>query len=227
MKENIEAKYILGVDEVGRGPIAGPVCVCAFLLPFHEYDLFVSEALKILKVPIRDSKKLTKKQREKWFDFLQQQKTLKKCFFNVSFVSPLNIDKFGISKCIQKAVDESISKTYNSEIYSFFKLEHLLDKKDFYSNCRIVLDGGLRAPKEFENQETFIKGDENYPIISFASIVAKVSRDRVMEQFSKKYPKYGFEKNSGYGTFLHYKAIEKNGLSDIHRRSYIHKKIEK
>ncbi|MDD3663122.1 MAG: ribonuclease HII, partial [Candidatus Pacebacteria bacterium] len=82
--------------------------------------------------------------------------------------------------------------------------------------------GGLHAPKEFVNQETIIKGDETYPVISLASIIAKVSRDKVMENFAKKYPEYGFDKNAGYGTKAHYEAIKKSGLTPIHRKSYIH-----
>ncbi|ETB63869.1 MAG: Ribonuclease HII [Parcubacteria bacterium RAAC4_OD1_1] len=218
-KETI--KYIIGIDEVGRGPIAGPVTVCAFLLKdesFLEFAIgkaYGKDGLKdigqtYVKLPkLRDSKKLSKKQREIWYEFLKSEKEKGNCDFAVSFVSSENIDKFGIAKCIQKALDNSLLnllKTSSLET-SYYKL---------------MLDGGLHAPKEFINQETIIKGDELHPVISLASIVAKVSRDKVMETFSKKYPEYGFDKHMGYGTKAHYDAIKKYGQTPIHRKSFIH-----
>ena len=90
------------------------------------------------------------------------------------------------------------------------------------SLLQIFLDGGLHAPVEYVNQETIIRGDELHPVISLASIVAKVSRDAIMTKYSKNYPEYGFEKHSGYGTKAHYEAIKKHGQTPIHRRSFIH-----
>ena len=90
------------------------------------------------------------------------------------------------------------------------------------SFCKIFLDGGLHAPAEYVNQETIIRGDELHPVISLASIVAKVSRDAIMTKYSKNYPEYGFEKHSGYGTKAHYEAIKKYGQTPIHRKSFIH-----
>lgn len=205
MKKNLNLKYKIGIDEVGRGPIAGPVCVCAFLVrEKHLYNKLTKNKLPKLK----DSKKLSKKQREKWFEFLKNQKKEGICDFRVSFVSPEMIDRFGISKCIQKAIDESLEKLTSENQLDF--------------SFKIFLDGGLSAKKEFVYQETIIRGDELYPVISLASIVAKVSRDKVMETFAKKYPEYGFDKNAGYGTKAHYEAIKKSGLTPIHRKSYIH-----
>lgn len=202
-EKNID--LIVGVDEVGRGPIAGPVCVCAFSLKEDEYESFVKEAKEFLGLPLRDSKKLTKKYREKWFLYLKKQKEKGICDYQMTFVSNEMIDKFGIAKCIQKAIDESLKKII------------LLQNEN-----KILLDGGLRARDEFKNQKSYIKGDELHPIISFASIIAKVSRDRIMENYAKEYEGYGFDKNVGYGTKAHYEAIKKYGLTKIHRKSFIH-----
>ena len=195
-------KYIVGIDEVGRGPIAGPVAVCAFTI---KNDLLL-ENQKEKKLPkLKDSKKLSKKQREQWFLYLHGAKTFGFCDFAVSFVSSLNIDKFGISKCIQKALNKSLSD---------LKLE--------FKDCFIYLDGGLHAPKEYINQETIIKGDEIHPVISMASIMAKVMRDNVMINYAKQYPEYGFDEHVGYGTKKHYTAIKNHGQTPIHRKSFIH-----
>lgn len=221
--------FIIGVDEVGRGPIAGPVCVCAFALKEEEYESFVTEAKETLKLPLRDSKKLTKKSREKWFDYLKKQKTNGLCDYQITFVSNEMIDKFGIAKCIQKALDESINKIASSEFTNFSRftsegpyadknLEILTPLNSFY----VLLDGGLKAPLDFKNQESFVKGDELHPIISLASIVAKISRDKIMENYAKEYKDYGFEKNSGYGTRNHYEAIKQKGITPVHRKSFLH-----
>ena len=89
------------------------------------------------------------------------------------------------------------------------------------SDIHILLDGGLKAPPEY-SQETIINGDELVPLISLASIAAKVTRDRLMIELAKKYPLYGFEKHKGYGTSFHYEMLKKHGLCDIHRRSFVH-----
>lgn len=203
--------YIVGIDEVGRGPIAGPVCVCAFGLKKDRQDSFINEAKITLKLPLRDSKKLTKKQREKWFSFLRKLKEEGVCDYAVSFVSNEMIDKYGIKKCIQKALDKSIDKLIGENF-----------KEESISEVEIFLDGGLKAPDNFTNQKSIIKGDELHPIISLASVVAKVSRDKIMENYSKEYKEYHFEKNSGYGTKDHYEAIKNYGITKIHRISFLH-----
>ena len=90
-------------------------------------------------------------------------------------------------------------------------------------DCLVLLDGGLRAPKEYKNQKTIIKGDEKELAIALASIVAKVTRDELMVKLSKKYIGYGLEKHKGYGTAYHYKALKNKGLSPIHRKSFLKK----
>jgi len=225
-------KYIIGIDEVGRGPIAGPVCVASFMMQYN-YELPINDyELKLPK--LRDSKKLSKKQREVWFEFLTEEKKKGNCDFTFSFVSNENIDKFGIVKCIQKALNESLKKvttqnniqntSQDSENSFLFTPKGPYEIKNFQNLASyfVYLDGGLHAPKEFINQKTIIKGDELYPVISLASIVAKVSRDKVMTNYGKEYPEYGFEKHVGYGTKTHYDAIKKHGQIPIHRKSFIH-----
>ncbi len=168
--------------------------------------LLIDNGIESTGVSVRDSKKLTKLQREKWFTFLHSEKQKGNCDFSVSYVSAPMIDSFGIVPAIKKALESSLSKLNDNY--------HLLE-------ATIYLDGGLKADEKYINQETFIKGDELHPIISFASIVAKVSRDRVMNNHAKEYPVYGFDNHAGYGTKAHYDAIKKSGLCPLHRRTFL------
>lgn len=243
-------EYIIGIDEVGRGPIAGPVAVCAFLSARSD----LVEILSGIDLPMRDSKKLTKIQREKWFEYLKDQKTKGNCDFAVSYVSAEMIDKFGIVKAIQKSLDSSLEKVAGQIIQNPSALpsgrgmknellhassgsqSEIADvslrtgdkvRRENFQNpispeeVSVFLDGGLKAPVEYINQETIIKGDELHPVISCASIIAKVSRDKIMANHAKEYPEYGFEKHSGYGTKAHYDAIKKHGVTPLHRKTFM------
>jgi len=223
-------RYIVGIDEVGRGPLAGPVAVCAFLI---KDDSFLKNSDKNKLPKLKDSKKLSKIQREKWFDYCKSAKDEGLCDFAVCFVSPENIDKFGIAKCIQKALNQSLDKVVSSEVLfaSCMRGEGRPSQKEPQTalgllnnptSFQIYLDGGLHAPKEYSFQETIIRGDELHPVISCASIMAKVSRDRIMINYAKVYPEYGFDKHVGYGTKAHYVAIKKHGQTPIHRKTFIH-----
>lgn len=232
MQKEDTIKYLVGIDEVGRGPLAGPVAVCSFIM---IDDSFMNESSIIglaygKKLPkLRDSKKLSKKQREEWFEYLKVAKTEGFCNFVVSFVSPENIDKFGIAKCIQKALNESLKKVASQTLPNFSRFtpkgpytDKNLEESVSLSSFQVFLDGGLKAPAEYVNQETIIRGDELHPVISLASIVAKVTRDNLMTKYAKEYREYGFEKHSGYGTKAHYDAIKKHGVTPIHRKSFLH-----
>lgn len=226
-KTPLDIKYIIGIDEVGRGPIAGPVAVCSFCAKPGDMKDLIEKAEKELGLPIRDSKKLTKKMRERWFEFLNEKKKEGKCEYIVSFVSSENIDKFGISKCIKKALFESLNNVTSSEVLFARSSDEegrgaRPSQKELLTSFSIYLDGGLHAPSEYINQETIIKGDEIHPVISLASIIAKVSRDKVMYDYAKKFPEYGFDKHVGYGTKAHYESIKKHGQTPIHRKSFIH-----
>ena len=191
--ENI--KYIIGIDEVGRGPLAGPVAVCAFKMPI---DFSVKKFGKI-----KDSKKLKPKEREEILAKLKIFKKEKTIDYFVCYESAPKIDKIGINKAIKNCLEKALKK---------------LNVKP--EECTVLLDGGLKAPEKYKNQKTIIKGDEKERAIAFASIVAKVSRDALMCQLAKKFPKYSFEIHKGYGTKKHREAIKKNGLCAEHRRYY-------
>lgn len=207
-------EFIIGIDEVGRGPLAGPVAVCAFGFCVRQdlaqdFNILIENAKTEHKLKLKDSKKLSAKQREKWLEVILDWQKQGICDFAISYVSNENIDKFGIAPCIKKALAESLKK--------------MLDQNKLQpAECKVLLDGGLKAPDEYINQETFIKGDEDYPQISFASIVAKVSRDKIMANYAKKYPGYGLDTNMGYGSAAHMQALKTHGLTPIHRKTFIH-----
>lgn len=186
----------VGIDEVGRGPLAGPVAVCAFVV----FDGRYPEGLK----GIRDSKKISEQKREEWRTKIFELKKEGVCDFAVRFRSPKMIDEYNINNAISQALQSALKALK-------------LTPKDV---C-VLLDGGLRAPKEFIYQETIIKGDAKESVISAAAIVAKTTRDRLMTRMAKKYPEYGFEVHKGYGTKKHYEALRRHGISEVHRLSFL------
>ncbi len=183
---------ICGIDEVGRGPIAGPVLACAIIMP---RDQFIDG--------VKDSKKLTAKKRE----FLYEQ-ILESCLaLGIGLVDEKIIDKINIRQATLLAMKNAYygmkDKNGNSLSADLVMVDHEKPETD----CReIALD----------------KGDDRIYQIAAASIVAKVTRDRIMVEYGKKYPDYAFESHKGYGTKKHYDAIKEYGLLPIHRRSFIH-----
>lgn len=186
---------IIGIDEAGRGSLAGPVAVgvCAVSA---DFDFAVFQNLK-------DSKKLSEKRREEIFAQMQVLKKEDVLNFSVALVSNKVIDERGISFAIRKGI------------------EGVLQKISADPKSKVYLDGSLKAPKEFVNQETIIKGDEKIPVISLASIAAKVTRDRHMKKVALEYTGYDFEIHKGYGTAKHQNSIKLKGLCEIHRRTFI------
>ena len=222
------SKIIIGIDEVGRGPIAGPVCVAAFLV--YEPVTFAREIKKITtgknmdgqKLPLRDSKKLSRHNREAWVSIVSEWKKAGKCDFAISITHAEKIDQIGIAKAIRKSLASSLEKV--SRNISLNTINSRSNKKNSVNeSVQVLLDGGLRAPVEYTNQKTIIKGDEKEFAIALASIVAKVHRDKHMMRLAKLYPKYGFESHVGYGTKDHYLAIKKHGITGIHRKSFLGK----
>lgn len=191
--------YILGVDEVGRGPVAGPVCVCCFGYK-KEDENFLKKELE----GMRDSKKLTEKKKNELFELIKSLKKDGKVFASVSSMPALKIDQIGISKCLQQCVDKSVSGV----------IEKISGKPT------VFLDGGLKTTLDVQ-QETIIKGDDSHFCISAASVVAKVLRDREMIKMGEKYPEYGFENHKGYGTKKHLDTIKEKGVVEIHRKSFL------
>ena len=196
---------IVGIDEVGRGPLAGPVTLCAVVCDEKIYKtLFKNKNLP----PVgKDSKKLKPKERETFEKYLKQLSKEGKIEFKVVHISNKIIDQKGISFSIKKAISECIKSV------------------SINKDAKFLLDGGLKAPPDFINQKTIIKGDEKERIIAWASILAKVSRDKIMVGYGKKYPNYCFEIHKGYGTLSHRTAIKRLGLSPVHRRTYCKKLI--
>lgn len=188
-------RYIVGIDEAGRGPLAGPMAVGIVMIKKNH-------TLPLTR--IRDSKKLSPEAREEWFRKILLWKKEEKLSFCVMFVSAKDIDNKGLSWGLASSIEKGLRKLSVSPLKS-----------------EVFLDGGLKAPKKFLFQKTIIKGDEKIPVISLASIAAKVLRDRKMVAFSKKYPKYGFEIHKGYGTLAHRRAIKKFGPAVIHRKSFL------
>ena len=188
---------MLGVDEAGRGPLAGPVAVAVVAVP-EGFDV------KKEFPGVADSKKLSATKREALFQMLQRHAAAGTVHFSVEFESAVTIDTDGIAAAVERAVARGV---------------HALAPDA--TSARVQLDGALRAPANYA-QETITHGDATVPLISLASIAAKVTRDRLMNELSKTYPLYGFERHKGYGTKAHYEALHKHGLCALHRRSFIH-----
>lgn len=194
-------QYVVGVDEAGRGPLAGPVAVGVVMVPqnFNIKKVFPGVA---------DSKKLTEKKREEIYTLLQQAQKNETLRYVVVFASAQMIDRDGITKAVRDAVWRGVHKLVCRD----------LSPRE-QSSVRVLLDGLLVAPPEYV-QKTIIRGDATEPIISLASIAAKVERDRLMVEYAKKFPNYGFEVHKGYGTQKHLAAIKKFGLCAIHRTTF-------
>ena len=200
MSNNI---FLVGIDEAGRGPIAGPVAVGVCMIE----KKFKREIIQIFK-GLTDSKEHNQKEREFWYKVLTREKANGLVKFEVGFSSARIIDKKGIMFAINRALSKALNKL-------------LIKDKDL---CEVVLDGSLKAPAEFKFQETIIRGDKTEKIISMASIVAKVERDGLMRKLSRKYPEYAFDIHKGYGTVRHFELIDKYGVSEAHRLSFLLKR---
>lgn len=195
----MEIKYTIGIDEAGRGPVAGPIsvgAVCARISSNIDHELFSKG--------IKDSKKLTPKKRDILFAWIQENNDLKE---GIGFVSASEIDSKGIVSATAAAMQAAI--------------DVVMPEDCAVNEILVLLDGGLRAPEVFKNQQTIIKGDEKEVLIALASIMAKVSRDREMKKIGEQYPKYGFGEHKGYGTKAHYEAIQEYGICSVHRKSFL------
>lgn len=190
-------KSILGVDEAGRGPLAGPVAV-GVVAAAPEFDFLAAFP------GLNDSKKLTEKKREVLYELLLAEVQKGNVRARVCLSSETVIDTRGIAPAVRDALTRGVRA--------------LAPETD---GVHIYLDGSLKAPKEYE-QETIVGGDALIPAIMLASVAAKVVRDRLMLKLALDYPQYGFEKHKGYGTKAHYAALKEFGLSPVHRRSFIH-----
>lgn len=187
-------RYVAGVDEVGRGALAGPVCAAAVLILNKK----LSGELKNIK----DSKQLTAGKREKFYGAFSGRPDI---VWSVALVSEKIIEKIGIDRATWLAMEKAVLK--------------LKKKTDF-----LLIDGNRFSSEKLKNikRKLIIKGDEKVFSIAAASVIAKVTRDRLMVRLVKKYPQYGFEKHKGYGTKEHFAAIKKYGILAIHRKSFLY-----
>jgi ribonuclease HII len=183
--------YIAGLDEAGRGPLAGPVAAGAVI--FTPYD-YIEE--------VKDSKKLSAKQREEIYQLI----TRRALTFGVGIVDNLEIDRINIRRATFKAMRMAIGS---------------LSK-----NPQYLLIDGEELPDKLYRQEAVVEGDNQSFTIAAASILAKVTRDRLMMECHQQYPQYGFDRHKGYGTKFHREMIRKHGPCPIHRRSFLKKMFE-
>lgn len=185
-------RLIVGVDEVGRGPLAGPV------------SIGIVVCKKLLCIPeLTDSKKMTEEARERVYALAAERAEAGEISFGVYSTSASVIDQVGIEDAIRRIITQGLRElTPHAEL------------------AEVILDGRLSAPKEYR-QQSLIGGDVLVPAISLASVVAKVERDRYMVRMAEKYPDYGFEEHKGYGTARHIAAIHEKGPSAIHRMTFL------
>ncbi len=182
--------YVCGIDEAGRGPLAGPVVAGAVILPPDCQILYIN-----------DSKKLSAKKREELYSVIMEEAVA----VGIGMVSPQRIDEINILQATYEAMREAI--------------HNLSVEPD------ILLNDAVTIPEVAIQQVPIIKGDAKSISIGAASIIAKVTRDRLMEEYDKILPEYGFASNKGYGTKAHIEALKTYGATPIHRRSFIQKFI--
>lgn len=186
-------QWLVGIDEAGRGPLAGPVAVGVFAVTV-DFD-------RKTLAGIRDSKVLSERQREEWSRRISQLPAIR----SVALVGASHIDRYGIVRAINTAMVRALKRLPASP-----------------EDCLVLLDGGLRAPSEYTAQHTIVRGDATEPLISAAAILAKVARDHYLRTQAKRFPEYGFEVHKGYGTVAHRAMIEQYGLCPLHRRTFCH-----
>lgn len=183
---------VAGIDEAGRGPLAGPVVASSVIF---KPDCQVN-------IKINDSKKITESVRNELFDWIKENTIV-----GIGIVDVAEIERINILNATFEAMNLSI--------------ENLKQNPDF-----LLIDGNRFKEYGYKYQ-TIIKGDSISYSIAAASIIAKVTRDRIMDDYNTQYPEYGFDKHKGYATKLHFEAIDKYGISDIHRKSFLKKHFAK
>ena len=194
---DLEYKNVIGVDEAGRGPLAGPVVAAAVIL--KEYSEELDE--------INDSKKLTEKKREKLYDII-----MKNFYVTVGVSTVEEIDKLNILNADFLAMRRALKD-----------LKSLKNEKEY----TVLVDGNLKIKEYIGKQLPIVKGDAKSLSIAAASIIAKVTRDRLMKDLANIYPDYSFEKHKGYGTKAHIEAIkDKGAIEGVHRKVFLRKILD-
>ena len=224
--------FVIGVDEAGRGPLAGPVVAAvAAIRNFQIQNSKSQNTPSVLRTSpprrggekwdlIRDSKTLSEKQREKIYDFI-----MKNFFVGVGICDHKTIDRMNVlqaSFLAMKAALASLKSKIKNQNEKLQIKNQNFGAKNITRNtkCIILIDGDKKIPNFSGEQMAVTRGDEKIKSISAASIIAKVTRDRIMLEAHKKYSQYGFDRHKGYGTKLHMEALRKFGPCEIHRRSF-------
>ncbi len=195
---------VVGVDEAGRGPLAGPVVACAAAYR-DQRDFAVPEDSENLMRFVRDSKMLSEKKRDEMYDFIHEH-----FFTGTGIVHPETIDRINILEATFLAMKEAVGD-----------LRRTMQNGGVSDDVVILLvDGNMVIPNLSVKQAAIVDGDALVRSIAAASIVAKVTRDRMMLEYDRMYPEYGFAKHKGYGTKIHMDALRKHGACPIHRMSF-------
>jgi ribonuclease HII len=210
-------KRIACLDEAGRGPLAGPVTAAAVTIRPAKLKIQISRSapcnysiikknlkFKILLREVKDSKKLTAKKREELYKILIRNPAIE---WGIGKVSEKVIDKINIKNAAELAMEKALNDLEKK----------ISDRVDF-----LIIDGKYLKNYKLrtKNYKLIVKADEKVFSCSVASIIAKVTRDRIMERYDEKYPKYGFTKHKGYPTKLHFRMLKKYGPCKIHRKSF-------
>jgi ribonuclease HII len=191
-------RFVLGVDEAGRGPLAGPVVAAAVCLRQFDFEC-----------TINDSKKMTPKAREKAF-----HEIFDKAYVGIGIISEAAIDAVNILNASHLAMEAAVK-----ELIRTIPQETSV-RTEFQREVILLIDGNIFRTQLPYRYQTIVEGDAKSLSIAAASIVAKVYRDRILNAYDKIFPQYGFAKHKGYGTLEHRQAIKKHGASLIHRRSF-------
>ncbi len=210
--------FIIGVDEAGRGPLAGPVVASAVMLKKnfqfpsnHQMEISNDDTLNKKEKKensnlwdlVRDSKTLSEKQREQSYKFVEEN-----FYVGVGVCNEKTIDRINILEASFLAMKSAINdlQTKNRNLK--------------FGKCKVLVDGNKQIPNFSGEQEAIVQGDKKVKSIAAASIIAKVTRDKIMKEYDIKYPSYGFAKHKGYGTKIHMEALQKFGPCKIHRQSF-------
>jgi len=193
--------FIVGIDEAGRGPLAGPVVASAVC--YRDITFRIPEGEEKMFALIRDSKQLSSKRREEMFDFIQRH-----FYVGVGIINAETIDRVNILQATFLAMKSALSQ---------LKQQLPIESRN---NLFLLIDGDQLLPNYSSPQEAVIGGDSVVKSIAAASIIAKVTRDCMIEAFDKEYPLYGFAKHKGYGTKVHMDALRHYGPCKIHRMSF-------
>ena len=192
IEQSIEGA-VIGIDEVGRGPLAGPVVSCGVI--YNSYEILDTN------IPITDSKKLTIKQRLELFKLFKQLKKKNILEYYLGLATVEEIDQINILEATKLSMKRVIDRFNNP-------------------NTSIIIDGNIKLDYKNKNEKSVIGGDKISLSIATASIIAKIHRDRIMSILGNKYPHFGWKNNAGYGTKKHIDAIKEMGVTNCHRKTF-------